>query len=113
MGNTAANRRLTFGMRGPAGLARQLALGTLVYAITLGLTLGAVAVLHGLVARPSSGAELAVLIVASTGATVTRYFALRSWVFVHRAHRTASPTELPSRRPPSPADLTATDGATR
>jgi hypothetical protein len=70
-----------------------------VYAITLGLTLGAVAVLHGLVARPSSAVELAVLTAASTGATFTRYFALRSWVFVHRA-RGASPT----------TDLPATDG---
>src|SRR4051812_35165299 len=46
--NTAANRRLPFGMRGRAGLARQHALGALVYAITLGLTGGALAVLHGL-----------------------------------------------------------------
>src|SRR4051812_37074499 len=51
--NTAANRRLPFGMRGRAGLARQHALGALVYAITLGLTGGALAVLHGLDPTPA------------------------------------------------------------
>jgi putative flippase GtrA len=32
-----------------------------------------------------------VLIVASTAATVTRYVALRTWVFARRHHRTPSP----------------------
>ena len=35
VGNTAANRRLTFGMRGRAGLVRQHALGAVVYVLTL------------------------------------------------------------------------------
>jgi glycosyltransferase involved in cell wall biosynthesis len=51
--NTAANRRLTFGVRGRAGLVRQHGLGALVYVITLGLTTGALAVLHGLDPSPS------------------------------------------------------------
>ena len=84
VGNTAANRRFTFRLRGRAGLIRQHALGAVVYVLTLGLTTGALAVLHGLDARPARAVELAVLVVASTAATITRYVALRSWVFARR-----------------------------
>jgi glycosyltransferase involved in cell wall biosynthesis len=93
VGNTAANRRLTFGVRGRAGLVRQHLAGFVVFVLTLGLTSGALAVLHGLAARPSRAVELAVLIAASTAATVTRYVALRSWVFA-RARRAPAPAPL-------------------
>jgi glycosyltransferase involved in cell wall biosynthesis len=79
--NTQANRAWTFGVRGRRGLARQHALGAVVYMLTLGLTSGALAVLHGLDAAPSRAVELVVLVGASAAATVTRYIALRSWVF--------------------------------
>jgi glycosyltransferase involved in cell wall biosynthesis len=91
VGNTAANRRITFGVRGRAGLLRQHAFGAIVFFLTLGLTSGALGVLHGLSAHPSHRLELGVLIVASTAATVTRYVALRTWVFARRHHRTPSP----------------------
>jgi len=84
VGNTAANRRLTFALRGRAGLARQHALGALVYLLTLGLTSAALAVLQALDARAPRALELAVLVVASAAATVTRFVALRSWVFRRR-----------------------------
>jgi glycosyltransferase involved in cell wall biosynthesis len=94
VGNTAANRRLTFGVRGRAGLVRQHVAGFVVFVLTLALTSGALAVLHGLVARPPGALELAVLIAASTAATVTRYVALRSWVFA-RARRAPAPLDAP------------------
>ena len=95
VGNTAANRWLTFGVRGRTGLVRQHLAGFLVFVLTLGLTSGALAVLHGLVASPPRALELAVLIVASTAATITRYVALRSWVFAHaRRAPAASPSPL-------------------
>jgi putative flippase GtrA len=81
IGNTQANRRLTFGLRGRAGLIRQHLMGAFVYVLTLGLTLGALGALHALDASPSRLLELAVLLVASASATVTRYIALRTWVF--------------------------------
>jgi glycosyltransferase involved in cell wall biosynthesis len=90
VGNTAANRRLTFGVRGRAGLLRQHAMGAVVYVLTLGLTSGALAVLHGLVARPDRWLELTVLVAASTVATVTRYVALRTWVFARGGRAPAS-----------------------
>jgi putative flippase GtrA len=83
--NTAANRRLTFGIRGRDGLARHHAGGLIVFALALGLTSGALAVLHGLDRRASHWLELIVLIAATLTATVTRYLALRSWVFRRRA----------------------------
>jgi putative flippase GtrA len=88
--NTAANRRLTFGLRGRAGLAGHHARGALVYVLTLGLTTLALASLHRIDAAPSRAVELAVLVVAGAAATVTRYIALRTWVFAaaRRARKT-------------------------
>jgi putative flippase GtrA len=98
--NTAANRRLTFGVRGRAGLARHHARGALVYALTLGLTTVALASLHRIDATPSRAIELAVLLAASAAATVTRYVALRTWVFAHtrRTHKVDQPALEPAAR---------------
>jgi putative flippase GtrA len=82
--NTAANRRITFGVRGRAGVLRQQGLGAIVYVITLGLTTGALGLLHALAAHPSRALEAGVLVVASALATVARYVGLRSWVFARR-----------------------------
>ncbi|MFZ0042061.1 MAG: dolichyl-phosphate beta-glucosyltransferase [Solirubrobacteraceae bacterium] len=79
--NTQANRRLTFGIRGRAGLVRQHAAGALVYLLALGLTAGALALLQGLDPRAPRLLEVAVLVSASVLATITRYGALRAWVF--------------------------------
>jgi glycosyltransferase involved in cell wall biosynthesis len=85
VGNTAANRRLTFGVRGRASLVRHHVLGAIVFFITLGLTSGALAVLHALSPHPGRLLEAAVLVVASACATVTRYVGLSSWVFPQAA----------------------------
>jgi hypothetical protein len=73
---------------------RQHAAGFLVFLLTVGLTTGALAVLHGLVVAPPRALELAVLVTASTVATVTRYVALRSWVFA-RARRAPAASAAP------------------
>jgi putative flippase GtrA len=86
VGNTAANRLVTFGVRGRRRLVRDFAAGTVVYALTLALTSGALIVLHGIDGSPPRAVELTVLVAASAAATVTRYVALRSWVFA-RARR--------------------------
>ncbi|WP_436497919.1 glycosyltransferase [Actinokineospora sp. HUAS TT18] len=80
VGNTAANRRLTFGVRGSHGAAKHQAQGLLVFVLGLGLTSGALAVLHGLT-MPGRGTELAVLVGANLLATVLRFLLLRGWVF--------------------------------
>jgi glycosyltransferase involved in cell wall biosynthesis len=88
VGNTAANRRLTFGLRGREGLVRHHARGAAVYILTLALTNGALQMLHGLDSAPSRAVELAVLVVAGFLATVTRYVAMRTWVFARRSPST-------------------------
>jgi glycosyltransferase involved in cell wall biosynthesis len=89
--NTQANRHFTFGLRGRRSLLRQHAMGAAVYVLTLGLTSGALVVLHALDAHPARHVELAVLLAASLCATVTRFVALRSWVFARRAQRALKP----------------------
>jgi putative flippase GtrA len=101
VGNTAANRHFTFGIRGREGLARQLAMGAVVYAITLGLTAGALGVLHGVAPDAARWVELAVLIVASFAATVTRYVALKTRVFA--AWPAASAKRAAAGLPSTPA----------
>jgi putative flippase GtrA len=87
--NTQANRHFTFKIRGRQGLVRQHAAGAFVYLLALGLTEGALEVLTRLVTRPPRALEVVVLVAASVLATVTRYAALRTWVFAdrRRGHR--------------------------
>jgi glycosyltransferase involved in cell wall biosynthesis len=87
VGNTAANRRVTFGVRGRAGMVRHHARGALVYVLTLGLTSASLLSLHRIDASPPRFVELAVLVAASALATVSRYVALRSWVFAAARRR--------------------------
>ncbi|MEU9709198.1 MULTISPECIES: bifunctional glycosyltransferase family 2/GtrA family protein [unclassified Streptomyces] len=85
--NTAANRRLTFGVRGRRGAARHQAQGLVVFAIGLALTSGSLAALGAATASPSHSTELAVLITANLAATVLRFLLLRAWVFPAGSHR--------------------------
>jgi putative flippase GtrA len=97
VGNTAANRRLTFGVRGREDVVRHHVRGALVFALTLALTNGALAVLHGLDADPARAVELAVLVAASLTATVTRYVAMRTWVFTRERRAIHASLDLASR----------------
>jgi glycosyltransferase involved in cell wall biosynthesis len=97
IGNTAANRRLTFGVHGRAGVVRHHLRGAAVFVLTLALTNGALAVLHGLDSDPARGLELAVLFAATLTATITRYVAMRTWVFAHDRHAVRPSLDLASR----------------
>jgi len=83
--NTAANRRLTFGIRGRAQAARHQVKGLIAFAIGLGLTSGALAGLHASAPGAGRGTEVGVLVVANLIATVLRFVLFRSWVFGRRA----------------------------
>ncbi|MFD7625098.1 glycosyltransferase [Streptomyces sp. NPDC059851] len=82
--NTAANRRLTFGVRGRARAVRHQAQGLVVFAVGLALTSGSLAALGAATADPGHGTELAVLITANLAATVLRFLLFRAWVFPER-----------------------------
>ncbi|MGO4635324.1 glycosyltransferase [Streptomyces sp. 2RAF24] len=83
--NTAANRRLTFGVRGRERAARHQAQGLVVFGIGLALTSGSLAALGAATGDPAHSTELAVLIVANLAATVVRFLLFRLWVFPERA----------------------------
>jgi putative flippase GtrA len=80
LGNTAANRHFTFGVRGSTAAGRHQLQGLVVFALGLGLTSGALAVTSALVSQPSRWLEVGVLIVANLAATVLRFVLLRDWV---------------------------------
>jgi putative flippase GtrA len=79
--NTTVNRRVTFAVRGRRDVGKHQIQGLIVFAIGLGLTSGALA----LVETSDRIVELGVLVGANLLATVVRFVLLRAWVF--RAQR--------------------------
>jgi putative flippase GtrA len=79
--NTAANRRITFGIRGSGGAARAQFQGLIVFALGLALTSGSLFLLHS--AAPGAGkhVELGVLVLANAVSTLLRFVLFRGWVF--------------------------------
>ena len=88
--NTAANRRLTFGIRGGVGAARAQLQGLVVFGLGLALTSGSLWGLHTATGTPSRTAEVAVLLIANAAATLLRFVLFRGWVF--RPHRSPAST---------------------
>jgi putative flippase GtrA len=82
--NTQANRRVTFGLRGRRDLLRHHVQGGAVFALALALTSLALSTQQAVAPRAPRLVEVAVLLAASAAATVTRFLALRGWVFVRR-----------------------------
>jgi putative flippase GtrA len=89
--NTAANRRLTFGIRGSSGAGRAQAMGLVVFGLGLALTSGSLALLHAFSAAPSRAAEVALLVLANAAATLLRFVLFRGWVF--RARPSVPPAD--------------------
>ncbi len=94
IGNTWANRRFTFGVRGRRGVVRHQFQGLVVFGLAWVLTSGSLLALHAL--RPDAGPQLELLVLTATNlvATVLRFVLLRLWVF--RTHRTPPPLAAPS-----------------
>jgi putative flippase GtrA len=84
LGNTAANRRLTFGVRGSRSLARDHLAGLAALAVALSVTTPAAALLGALAPGAGRPIELVVLVGANALATVVRFFLLRSWIAGNR-----------------------------
>ena len=84
IGNTAANRRLTFGIRGRTDAVRHQFRGFGIFLLGLAITSGSLALLHLSTPSPSGPVEIAVLVLANLIATVVRFLLLRGWVFRRR-----------------------------
>ena len=90
--NTAANRRLTFGVRGRRTAPRHQLQGLVVFALGLGLTSGSLALLHA--DRPTRPGRWrwACWCWRTCAATLLRFVLLRRWVF----HRPPDGDESPA-----------------
>jgi putative flippase GtrA len=111
IGNTAVNRRFTFGVRGRAGSGRHQVQGLVVFAIAWAMTSGSLVVLHAVAPEASHTAEIAVLTGANLVATVVRFVLFKLWVFrsgrrrpvgaeaTSAAEATTASRSLPADRP--------------
>jgi putative flippase GtrA len=81
--NTAANRRVTFALRGRTDRVRHFTNGLLLNLLPLSVTLGTVWTL-GLLDITSRPAQILWLTLTNATATLVRFFLLRHWVFGHR-----------------------------
>ena len=97
IGNTTANRVLTFGVRGRASLLRDQLAGFVALGIALLITSGAVALLDAVAPNAGQRVELGVLIGANAVATLVRFLLLRTWV--GRDPLPAGPASLAERSP--------------
>ncbi len=82
--NTAVNRRLTFGVRGPGGRLRHQLQGLAVFALGLALTTGALWGLRHLAPGAPRSIEVLVLVTANVIATLVRFLLFRAWIFPRR-----------------------------
>ena len=87
LANTAANRRLTFGVRGRRGFWRDQLAGMGALGVAIAITSAAIATLHMTAPHAGVVAEITLLTGANAAATITRFYLLRVW-FERRARLT-------------------------
>ncbi|WP_433461333.1 glycosyltransferase [Spirillospora sp. CA-128828] len=98
IGNTAANRRFTFGVTGPRRAFRQQLEGGLTFLLGLALSSGGLALLHAAAPGASRAVEVAALVTANAAATLVRFLLMRAWIFHPRrlGGRPAAGDRLPA-----------------
>jgi putative flippase GtrA len=106
IGNTAANRRFTFGVTGPRRALRHQLEGGLAFLLGLALSTGGLALLHALAPGASRLVEVVALVCANGVATLVRFLLMRAWIFHPRrlGHPTApaaGPAAGPAPQPVS------------
>lgn len=97
VGNTAANRRITFDVRGGDGMVRDQLVGLLAFGIALVITTVSVELLHATAPDAGRLAEIAVLVIANVAATAMRFLILRQALERHAGARPGLPP--PAGRP--------------
>lgn len=80
VGNTAANRRLTFGVRDGRSMLRDQLGGLVALGVALAITTMAAGLLGALAPSAGRAVELTVLVAASAIATAARFVLLRTWI---------------------------------
>lgn len=94
IGNTAANRRFSFGVRGQDGRLRHQLQGLAVFAIGLGFT----SLLLWLMPPTHPTLEVVVLTVANLLVTALRFVAMKLWIFVRPTRDAAGEPAKPDGR---------------
>lgn len=97
VGNTAANRRFTFGISGPEKLFTQQVQGLIVFLLAWCMTSSSLWVLHSINLNATASMELLTLTAANVVATLMRFVLLRVWVF--RVRRRDEHTVVLALRP--------------
>ena len=92
--NTAANRRLTFGVRGRNALVRDHLAGLAAFAVALVITTTAIGMLDIVAPQAGRVPELAVLLTANAAATVVRFVLLRAWIADDPRSASSSPSSI-------------------
>ncbi len=103
VGNTAANRRATFGIRGRDGATGHQLRGLIAFGTGLVLTSGALMALHAAAPHAGRAAEIAVLVAANLFATMSRFVLYRGWVFSNAAPSAKRP--VPSAAAPHSTEV--------
>jgi putative flippase GtrA/glycosyltransferase involved in cell wall biosynthesis len=111
VGNTALNRRFTFGLRGRAGAGRHQLQGLVVFGVAWCITAGALAGLHAVSPGAGRGTEVIVLTAANVVATVVRFVLMKLWVFrstrrgavTRGARGTTTPSDAATEPIPEPS----------
>jgi hypothetical protein len=96
---------VTFGVRGGDGAARAQVQGLVVFGLGLGLTSGALALLHALDPTPARAVELLLLVAANAAATLLRFLLFRGWVFRTRAAAPHTETTTPAHGSPAALEM--------
>jgi putative flippase GtrA len=81
VGNTAANRRWTFGRRGRRGAFRELWEGSGAFLVALAVSTAALVFVRLVTSEPAALLDLAALLAAGLLATAVRFLFFRGWVF--------------------------------
>lgn len=90
VGNTALNRRFTFGVTGRQSLVRHHAGGLVAFGVALALTNVAILILGAVVPDAPRWAEIALLTAVNAAATLVRFVILRAMLF----HVAPQPAEV-------------------
>jgi putative flippase GtrA len=101
VGNTALNRRITFGVRGVENRTRHHLRGLLTFFIGWSLTASSLWLLHTAVAVPAQSVEIIVLTAANLAATVVRFSLFQAWVFDDEAPTLPTFDGAPTFEPPA------------
>ncbi len=102
VGNTWANRRLTFGQVGSEGALRQFAESGAVFVLGLAVSSAGLGLLHALWSSSGVLVEIITVLLSGALATVVRFVLMRAWVF--------HPARSPRARDTSPGGGASTEG---